>query len=44
MANRFVNLQAELAPAKNQRAGLLRTLRRGMQRRRFFRNRWRVLQ
>src|SRR5208282_5395341 len=36
MANGFVNLQTELAAAKNQRSGLLRTLRGGMQRGSFF--------
>ena len=36
VADGFVNLQAELAAAENERAGFLRTLRGGMQRGGFF--------
>ena len=36
MADGFVNLQAQLAAAQNQRARFFRALRRGVQRDRFF--------
>ena len=43
MPNRFVNLQTELVPRKNQGAEFFRALGRGMKRGRFFRNHRRML-